>query len=128
MNRNGVFEYVKNEYGTEPDYPWAPYPGYAVLRHQNRKWYAVLMDVPKHKLGLNGDERADILAVKSDPLLICSLRMRPGFLPAYHMNKNQWISILLDGSVPDFEIQECIDLSFALTKPGAKSQRKKPQT
>ena len=33
--------------------------------------------------------------VKSDPLLIGSLRGQDGYFPAYHMNKEKWLSIQL---------------------------------
>jgi len=32
------------------------------------------------------------------------LRQSPGFLPGYHMNKKNWLSILLDGTVSDDQI------------------------
>ena len=35
-------------------------------------------------------------------------------LPAYHMNKKHWISVILDGSVPDDDIKGMIDMSYAL--------------
>ena len=54
----------------------------------NRKWFAIVMDVPDEKLGLEGDAIADIVNVKLDPGLVDELSTRDGFLPAYHMNKN----------------------------------------
>ncbi|WP_243208537.1 MmcQ/YjbR family DNA-binding protein [Oscillibacter hominis] len=36
--------------------------------------------------------------MKCAPALICFLRQRPGFPPAYHMNKDRWVSILLDSA------------------------------
>lgn len=45
--RGAILAYVREKFGTEPEYPWARYPHYAVLRHQQgRKWYALIMDVP----------------------------------------------------------------------------------
>ena len=35
-------------------------------------------------------------------------------LPAYHMNKKHWNSIVLDGTVPDKEIAAMIETSYAL--------------
>lgn len=37
-------------------------------------------------------------------------------VPAYHMNKTHWNSIILDGSVPDKDIQRMIGESYDLTK------------
>lgn len=115
MERSELFEWVKETYGTEPDYPWNDWN--AVLRHaENKKWYAVILEVPAQKLGLTGNQIIDILNVKSDPLLIGSLRSKQGYFPAYHMNKEKWISIALDGSVPDDEIKNLLDMSYKLTR------------
>ena len=32
--RGAILAYVREKFGTEPEYPWARYPHYAVLRHQ----------------------------------------------------------------------------------------------
>lgn len=121
MNREQVFAYVKQQYGTEPDYPWSDVN--AVLRHrENNKWYGVILEVDREKLGLPDGGRVDVLNVKSEPMLIGSLRMQEGFHPAYHMNKEKWISIRLDDSAPDAEIKSLLDLSYELTGP--KKRRK----
>ena len=52
MDRQAVLEWVQRQYGTLPDDPWARYPHYAVLRSPRGKWYGVMMDVPRDKLGL----------------------------------------------------------------------------
>lgn len=36
-------------------------------------------------------------------------------VPAYHMNKRHWVSVILDGSVPDAEIERLIYESYDLT-------------
>ena len=74
------------------------------------------MNVPKEKLGINENDSVDVLDLKAPPEIIGSLRLSKGFLPAYHMNKEHWVSILLDGSVPIAQIYELIDSSFDLTK------------
>lgn len=115
MNREEVFKWVYEAYGTEPDYPWKNKN--AVLRHQdNQKWYGLVIEVAENKLGLPGERIADVLNVKCDPILIGSLRQKKGFFPAYHMNKDSWISILLDDSVPAEEIKHLLDFSYQLTR------------
>ena len=116
MDRSALLQWALEEFGTEPEYLWASHPSYAVLRNSmGQKWYAAVMDVPREKMGLPGEGSAEILNVKCDPLLIGSLRQRPGLLPAYHMNKDRWVSILLDGTVPEEEVQELIQFSHELT-------------
>lgn len=115
MDRFIVYDYVKEKYGTEPEYLWNKFPNYAVLRHpKNNKWYAAFMDIPKDKLGLDGKEIVDILDVKCNPILIGSLLKKDGFFPAYHMNRENWITILLDGTVSKDEIFMLLDLSYEM--------------
>ena len=120
--RKAVFDYAKKTYGSDPEYLWEKTPDCAVLRHSsNRKWYAVILDVQRCKLGLESDEVVDILDVKCDPMLIGSLIQKNGYFKAYHMNKEKWITIILDGTVSDEEIFGLIDLSYELTDAKKKS-------
>ncbi|MDD3252940.1 MAG: MmcQ/YjbR family DNA-binding protein [Lachnospiraceae bacterium] len=115
MNRQTIFDWVKKQYGTDPEYPWRDHN--AVLRHDdNQKWYGVILEIGMDKLGLTDRDLVDVLNVKCDPNLIGLLRTKPGFHPAYHMNKEKWISVRLDGSVPVEEIENLIAQSFELTK------------
>ena len=117
ISREDILQYAKQQYGTDPEYLWIRFPNYAVLRQkENGKWYAAIMDVPAKRLGLNGDTKIDILDIKCDPAIIGSLRKSKGFLPAYHMNKDTWITILLDGSVPKAEVLALLNLSYDITK------------
>ena len=93
FGKDALFSFVNEHYGIEPDYPFSD-DASAVLRHpENRKWFALVMRVPKSKFGIKSDNAVDILNLKSDPILIGSLRLKDGFFPAYHMNKEKWIRI-----------------------------------
>lgn len=121
--RNDILKFAMEQYGTEPDYPWIGLPNYAVLRHSdNRKWYGIIMDVPRVKLGLSGQETVDILDVKCDPILGGSLRNDKGILPAYHMHKGNWITVLLDGSVDLDKVLWLLEMSFAMTESRSKKR------
>lgn len=114
MDRKEVLDWCRQQYGTEPDYPWKDRN--AVLRHtDSQKWYGVILEVNRFKLGLDGIGTVEILNVKCDPLLIGTLRMRPGFYPAYHMNKENWISVLLCGPASEDEIKGLLTLSYRMT-------------
>ncbi|AZS49455.1 MmcQ/YjbR family DNA-binding protein [Entomomonas moraniae] len=116
LKRDDIFNYVEKKYDVKPYYAWEKYPSYAVLRHDNDKWFGLIMNVQKEKLGIDGNDSVDVLDLKAPPDIIGSLRLSKDFLPAYHMNKEHWVSILLDGSVPTAQICELIDSSFDLTK------------
>ena len=52
-------------------------------------------------------------------------RVYPAVLPGYHMNKQHWISVVLDGSMSDGEIRPLIAESYALTAPGGGRTKRK---
>ena len=121
--RGEVLQYAKKQYHTGPEYLWRSAPDYCVLRHaDNRKWYAVIMDIPKSRLGLPGGELVDVLDVKADPVLGASLRDGRGIFPGYHMQKGSWITVLLDGSVEPRQVFWLLDMSFDITA-GRRSAR-----
>lgn len=116
MDRNGLEKYIAEVYSTDAEFPWASYPDYMVFRHYgNRKWFAVIMTVPKEKLGLSEEGKLDIVNLKCEPAVIGSLVLERGIFPAYHMSKTNWISVALDGSVSDNKIEMLLDVSFNLT-------------
>jgi len=125
MNREELEAYIVQTYCAEAEFPWARYPNYKVYRHGgNRKWFAVVMDVPGEKLGLQTKASVDIVNVKCDPLMVGSFREEPGFLPAYHMSKENWISALLDGSADGETIKLLLEMSYRLTAPKARGRAK----
>lgn len=117
MHRDDVYSYVSDEYGISPDFPWIKTPDAAVLRHRhNRKWFALIMNVKKSSLGIKGDGTIDIINLKIEPLVREILLAEHKAYLAYHMNKNKWISLPLDGSIASELICGLIDESYRLTK------------
>lgn len=116
--RADVLRHAEDACAVLPDTPWMDDPESAVLRHPGtRKWFGLLMTLPRARLGLKGEGTVDVLNVKGDPPLILLLRTQPGFRPAYHMNKEHWLTVLLDGSVEKETIFALLDASFASTRP-----------
>ena len=125
MTREELLRWVGERYGTEAEYPWAEEPDFAVLRHSlGAKWYGLVMRLPRRTLGLGGEGRIDVLNLKLDPALVYILREQEGYLPAYHMNKKHWLTVLLDGSVPAERVKDLLDQSYELTKKKMKNNRR----
>lgn len=130
MYRKDVLAYVKKEYDTTPEHLWKSYPEYEVLRHKlqpgekKAKWYGLIMNVTRNTLGLEGEDRVDILNVKCNPEMMDLVQMSKGYFPGYHMNKANWITVLLDGTVPLENIKQLIDESYDLTA-GKKEKKKR---
>lgn len=123
--RGRIIQYMQDAYGTEAEYLWTDSSDSAVFRHPaSRKWYAIIMRVLPERLGLSGEQTLDVMNVKCSTIMIGSLLSTKGFFPAYHMNKNHWISIVLDGSVSDDQIIPLLELSYDSVAP----KRRKKQT
>lgn len=124
MKRNELEAFIMETYNAVADYPWRKSPNHEVFRHcSNRKWFALIMDVPKNKLGLQGEELLDVVNLKCDQILIGSLRGEPGFFPAYHMSKDNWITAALDGSASDDKIKMLLDMSYQATAPKMRKRK-----
>lgn len=126
--RKKLFSYIEKKYKASPEYLWARYPGYVVFRHgDNRKWFALIMDISAGKLGLDSDEIVDVLNVKmSDPLLADYLVGQKGYFRGYHISKGNWISILMDGSVAFEEIGRWVEESYFVTASRETKNRLRP--
>lgn len=63
--------------------------------------------------------------LKCDPFHAQELRDTfDAIIPGYHMNKRHWNTLILDGSLPQSEIERLIDHSYALVaKSLSKAQR-----
>lgn len=166
-----IFKHIEDIYNVLPEYPWAKYDSSAVFRHkENRKWFALIMDVRPSKLGLGGEEDMcddiggdasfDTLdsrdsfsgfdnisefkyftgfaarrpderhsrdrVIDDDPVPVMNLKIddpvyrdiltsEAGIFPAYHMNKDHWITVLLDGTVPFEEVTALLEVSYQAT-------------
>ena len=116
MTRQELIDFIFDEYSVEPDYPFRMDDVTCVFRHiDNRKWFGIVMAVPYRTVGISQDGNVDILNVKCDPFMMGSLRGKPGFCPAYHMNKDKWITVLLDGSAGQEDIKALLAMSYAMT-------------
>jgi len=65
------------------------------------------------------DEVPSAVNLKCDPDRALDLRDRyEQVRPGYHMNKKHWNTVVLDGVIPDTEIERMIDHSFELVREG----------
>ena len=117
MDTKELIDLIRETSSAEPEYLWADYPEAFVFRHaENRKWFGVVMETERSKLGLAGSGKVRLLDVKTGPLLGGSYLGQPGIVRAWHMNKTHWLGVLLDGSAPEQTVRELVDLSFSLTE------------
>ena len=119
-SRQQVLEIALALPGATSDKPFEGDFDSTVLRHGGTgRWFGLLMKVPRRKVGLEGDAETDILNLKCDPILSYGLRQAcPDILPAWHMNKQLWISVRMEGDVPDDQLRALIRMSYDLTSGG----------
>ena len=98
------------------DYPFGLDSWAVIRRHTNKKMFASVYE-REGRIWIN---------VKAEPNWGDFWKtVYPAVVPAYHMNKLHWISIILDGSMTDAEILHLIDDSYKLTAP--KTKKAKPE-
>ena len=117
MNPQELAAYLADTYSSEGEHLFAKYPSFLVFRHAgSRKWFAVIMDIPRRNLGLPGEGEISVVNLKCDTRLIGSFRDYLSIFPGWHMNKVHWISVALDGCVDDEKIRFLVDMSYELTE------------
>jgi len=123
VQKQEYLDYCLRTYGTSPDYPFEDLHETAVLRHRdNRKWYAIVMRVSRHKFGFESDEVIDVVNLKMPLEMFGSFGTGDGVYPAYHMNKLHWISVLLPDA-PEDVVSFLTNVSFEATKELRKKRK-----
>lgn len=120
MTLDEIRTYATTQFGVESERSFKEDPTITVLmRTDNKKWFAATKNIGWRFLGFERSGRVDILNVKLDPREVAKLRVREGFMPAWKMNQNNWVTIILDGTVPDDEVYGLLGKAYELAgKPG----------
>ena len=107
QERREAIDYCLTYENVYEDYPFHD-PNWCVIRHkENDKVFAWIFDKDGH-VWIN---------VKCDPEWRDFWREAfESVIPAYHLNKKWWNSIILDGTVPRKDIERMIGESYDLTK------------
>ncbi len=126
--KDKIFAYVKKKYKSNIERLWQRYPEYAVFRHNdNKKWYGLVMNIHASKLGLDEDGFVDILNIKASSALKRDiLTEQEGYFKGYHISRGNWVSVLLDGSVPIDDILSLIDESYEATASKHNKEKYRP--
>ena len=102
MTLDAVRIYCLAKPGTSEDCPFGPDP--LVFRVMGKMFALLSLDAFPSRINL-----------KCDPEKAIELRERyAAVLPGYHMNKQHWNTVLLDGSLPSDQVRRQIDASYRL--------------
>lgn len=107
---NRIATFIWNTYHIKPQFLWAKYPGYGVFK-KDEKWFGIIMNLKNTK----EKKEIEILNVKVEEKYVPTLLKQKGYMEAYHMNKKNWISILLNDTLKDDEIIPFIKESYKFT-------------
>lgn len=107
MNKEEIIKYCLSLANTYEDNPFPEdYESVTIKHKKNNKWFALIMNV-KGKLYLN---------VKTNPDYSDILRSTYEYIiPAYHMNKEHWNTIIIDEKVDKRIVEELVKQSYELT-------------
>ena len=123
MTKQTFLSHCLHTYGTAADYPFDEDFETAVIRHaDNRKWYALVMQIPRRKFGFDSDEIIDVVNLKLPIEMFGSFGAGDGVYPAYHMNKRHWISVILPDAAEDL-VEFLVNVSFETTKDKKKHKK-----
>ena len=108
MNREEVIKYCLELPDVYEDYPFPDDNISVTMKHKNNnKWFALLMDVKGN----------DYLNLKTNPEYSELLRETYDYIiPAYHMNKEHWNTIILSDKCDRGLVEELLEQSYDLTK------------
>lgn len=121
-----IIDYIHDAFNDELEYLWKKSPYNAICRRSdNKKWYAIIMTVPKSKLGFNSDEVVEIIDLRLEPKILEQTIDNKRYFYGWHMNKKNWYTIILDGSVDTKELCNRIDISYQLSSDDSQRKRRK---
>jgi predicted DNA-binding protein (MmcQ/YjbR family) len=90
-----------------------PFDDVSEVYKVKNKMFAILAKV--NQTGETDDTSIYRVNLKCDPDEALILRdIFSAVIPGYHMNKKHWNTVILDGSIPQGEIERMIDNSFML--------------
>ena len=111
-----VLRYVKERYNSTIVKPFKTNPDIKALVTTKNKWYALFLDVEYSKLQKDSlvDSKVKIINLKHLSSEISTVIDNRNIFPSYHMNKNHWISVVLDNNIDIEYVKELIELSYNL--------------
>lgn len=113
MDEQQVEQYLLSKPFSAFDYPFGP--EVKVFKVKNKMFATLALGTGSEKDC--GEKMAGFYCVnlKCEPEEAIMLRdIFSSVIPGYHMNKTLWNTVILDGSVPQGEIERMIDNSFQL--------------
>lgn len=111
IDRNQLRIHCNAKPGVEETFPFGE--GTLVFKVMGKMFALLPLDLPEHE--------PQTISLKCNPTLAELLRQTyDAVQPGYHLNKKHWNTVTVNGSIPDDEVMEMIDNSYALVVQGLK--------
>ncbi|QHX36571.1 MmcQ/YjbR family DNA-binding protein [Spiroplasma sp. BIUS-1] len=117
IQTKNIIEYMDQKYSIKPNFLWEKHPKYSVFKNKkNDKWFALIMEINLSKIGFKENEIEEILVIKDLPENVANKIEQNNYYPAYHMNKSNWYTVILNNSLSNNVLYNLIDTSYELVK------------
>ena len=122
--RREIDSYIKEKYQIEPELLPFNLEDYSIYRHKDTgKWFAVFIVKDRQAFGLAGSGDTEIVCFKiRDSMMSDYISQQPGYLRGFPSKKWNWVSAVLDGTVPLEDICRWLDESFEATNSKSKNK------
>ena len=133
-----VIEYVKNKYDDDLVFLWDNFEGAVFRNKDNEKWYGAIMKIREksfatstikrmkqdgatsnhmllNKKNYSDDDFVEVIDLHIDKNISKDLIDYETIFPGYHMNKDNWITIILDKSTNLKKVYKLLDDSYSMT-------------
>jgi predicted DNA-binding protein (MmcQ/YjbR family) len=113
---NRIAKHILNNYGDYPQFLWKKFPGYGVFKNaSNKKWYGIISNIDYSKINKTKTGEIEVINLKLDEKIIIKLLKEKGFYPAWHMNKQTWITLILNETLTDDTVMKYVEQSYKYT-------------
>ena len=133
-----VIEYVKNKYDDDLVFLWDNFEGAVFRNKDNEKWYGAIMKIREksfatstikrmkqdgatsnhmllNKKNYSDDDFVEVIDLHIDKNISKDLIDYETIFPGYHMNKDNWITIILDKRTNLKKVYKLLDDSYSMT-------------
>ncbi|MBQ6654345.1 MAG: MmcQ/YjbR family DNA-binding protein [Erysipelotrichaceae bacterium] len=112
---NRLASLIRKEYGVEAEFLFKDDDDTGVFRNPlSEKWFGIIMNIRRNRLLPDEEGSSDVMNLKVD-VLVNEFIKREGVFPAWHMNKKNWISVILDDTLSDEAVMEMVRVSYELS-------------
>ncbi|MBQ6452017.1 MAG: MmcQ/YjbR family DNA-binding protein [Solobacterium sp.] len=106
---NRLAAWIRDTWQDIPDTPFKRVKGHVFRDPVSSKWYALIGTIPRSKLDPGADDtETEILDLKTGDTPVEERLKIQGVYPAWHMNKQNWYTVILDDTVSDDQLKEMI--------------------